>query len=120
MDDYRKCKSVISDILNIIEFALRGTNIQIPPFLLPLASLRSGFNSVRATLQVIQNFQALGVPTGPMPDGSPNLFMIAQQASITGVESERDKNSKIAGMTPQQIVLPIGITIPVPFTGIPL
>lgn len=120
IDDYRKCKSVIADILNIIEFALRGTSIQIPPFLLPLASLRSGFNSVRATLQVIQNFQALGVPTGPMPDGSPNLFMIAQQAAITGVESERDKNSKIAGLTPQQIVLPIGVTIPVPFTGIPL
>jgi hypothetical protein len=120
VDDYRKCKSVIADILNIIEFALRGTNIQIPPFLLPLASLRSGFNSVRATLQVIQNFQALGIPTGPMPDGSPNLFMIAQQSAITGVESERDKNSKIAGLTPQQIVLPIGITIPVPFTGIPL
>jgi hypothetical protein len=55
-----------------------------------------------------------------MPDGSPNLFMIAQQSAITGVESERDKNSKIAGLTPQQIVLPIGITIPVPFTGIPL
>jgi hypothetical protein len=46
--------------------------------------------------------------------------MIAQQSAITGVESERDKNSKIAGLTPQQIVLPIGITIPVPFTGIPL
>lgn len=120
IDDYRKCKSVISDILNIIEFALRGTNIQIPPFLLPLASFRSGFNSVRATLQVIQNFQALGIPTGPMPDGSPNLFMIAQQSAISGVESERDKNSKIAGLTPQQIVLPIGVTIPVPFTGIPL
>jgi hypothetical protein len=120
VDDYRKCKSVISDILNIIEFALRGTNIQIPPFLLPLASLRSGFNSVRASLQVIQNFQALGIPTGPMPDGSPNLFMIAQQAAITGVESERDKNSKVAGLTPEQIVLPIGITIPTPFTGLPL
>ena len=120
IDDYRKCKSVIADILNIIEFALRGTSIQIPPFLLPLASLRSGFNSVRATLQVIQNFQALGVPTGPMPDGSPNLFMIAQQAAITGMESERDKNSKIAGLTPQQIVSPIGLTIPTPFTGIPL
>lgn len=120
VDDYRKCKNVISDILNIIEFALRGTNVQIPPFLLPLASFRSGFNSVRATLQVIQNFQALGIPTGPMPDGSPNLFMIAQQSAISGVESERDKNSKIAGLTPQQIVLPIGVTIPVPFTGIPL
>ena len=85
-----------------------------------LSSLRSGFNSVRATLEVIQNFQALGIPTGPMPDGSPNLFMIGQQAAITGVESERDKNSKVSGMMPQQIVLPIGITIPVPFSGIPL
>ena len=120
VDDYRKCKSVIGDILNIIEFALRGSNIQIPPFLLALSSLRSGFNSVRATLQVIQNFQALGIPTGPMPDGSPNLFMIAQQAAITGIESERDKNSKVSGMMPQQIVLPIGITIPVPFSGIPI
>jgi hypothetical protein len=120
VDDYRKCKSVIDDILNIIEFALRGTSIQIPPFLLPLAALRSGFNPVRASLQVIQNFQSLGIPTGPMPDGSPNLFMIAQQAAITGMESERDKNSKIAGLTPQQIVSPIGLTIPTPFTGIPL
>jgi hypothetical protein len=120
VNDYRKCKSVIDDILNIIEFALRGTRIQIPPFLLPLAALRSGFNPVRASLQVIQNFQSLGIPTGPMPDGSPNLFMIAQQAAITGMESERDKNSKIAGLTPQQIVSPIGLTIPTPFTGIPL
>ena len=120
VDDYRKCKSVIGDILNIIQFALRGTNIQIPPFLLALSSLRSGFNSVRATLEVIQNFQALGIPTGPMPDGSPNLFMIAQQAAITGIESERDKNSKVLGMMPQQIVLPIGITIPVPFSGLPI
>lgn len=120
VDDYRKCKSVIGDILNIIQFALRGTNIQIPPFLLALSSLRSGFNSVRATLEVIQNFQALGIPTGPMPDGSPNLFMIAQQASIAGIESERDKNSKVSGMLPQLIVSPIGITIPAPFSGLPL
>ena len=120
VDDYRKCKSVISDILNIIEFALRGTNIQIPPFLLALSSLRSGFNSVRASLEVIQNLQQLGIPTGPMPDGSPNLYMISIQAQINGVESERDKNAKVLGLTPQQIVLPIGVTIPVPFSAIPV
>ena len=120
VDDYRKCKSVISDILNIIEFALRGTNIQIPQFLLALSSLRSGFNSVRASLEVIQNLQQLGIPTGPMPDGSPNLYMISIQAQINGVESERDKNAKVLGLTPQQIVLPIGVTIPVPFSAIPV
>lgn len=120
VNDYRKCKSVIGDILNIIQFALRGTRITIPPFLLPLAGLRSGFNSVRATLQVIENFQALGIPTGPMPDGSPNFFMIAQQQAIAGMEAERDRNSKVEGLTPQQVVLPIGVTVPTPFTALPL
>jgi hypothetical protein len=64
--------------------------------------------------------QKYGIPTGPMPDGSPNTYMIAIKAQIEGMESERDKNSRVAGLTPQQIVLPIGITIPVPFSAIPL
>ena len=59
VDDYRKCKNVIGDILNIIELALRSVNVQIPSFLTALASLRSGFNSVRASLEVIQNLQQI-------------------------------------------------------------
>ena len=120
VDDYRKCKNVIGDILNIIELALRSANVQIPSFLTALASLRSGFNSVRASLEVIQNLQQLGIPTGPMPDGSPNLYMISIQAQINGVESERDKNAKVLGITPPQVVSPIGITIPTPFSALPL
>lgn len=120
VDDYRRCKSVIDDILNIIEFALRGTRINIPPFLLSLSALRTGFNATRAMLETIQQMQKYGIPTGPMPDGSPNTYMIAIKAQIEGMESERDKNSRVAGLTPQQIVLPIGITIPVPFSAIPL
>lgn len=120
IDDYRKCKSVIGDILNIIEFALRGTNIQIPPFLLSLAPLRSGFNSVRAGLEVIQGLQSLGIPTGPMPDGSPNLFMISIQAQITGVESERDKNGKVSGFLPSLAITPAFVTLPTPYSAIPL
>lgn len=118
VDDYRRCKSVIDDILNIIEFALRGTNIQIPPFLLPLAALRTGFNNTRAMLEVIAEMQKLGIPTGPMPDGSPNLYLQAVKSQIEGVESERTKNSKMSSLTPQLIVTPIGITIPVPMSGI--
>ena len=120
VDDYRKCKTVIGDILNIIELALRSANIQIPSFLTALASLRSGFNSVRASLEVIQNLQQFGIPTGPMPDGSPNLYMVAIQSQITGVESERDKNAKVLGITPSQVVSPIGVTIPTPFAALPL
>ena len=118
VDDYRRCKSVIDDILNIIEFALRGTNIQIPPFLLPLAALRTGFNNTRAMLEVISQMQKLGIPTGPLPDGSPNLYLQSIKSQIEGVESERTQNSKMSALTPQQIVLPIGITIPMPMSGI--
>jgi hypothetical protein len=118
IDDYRRCKSVIDDILNIIEFALRGTNIQIPPFLLPLAALRTGFNNTRAMLEVIAQMQKLGIPTGPLPDGSPNLYLQSIKSQIEGVESERTQNSKMSALTPQQIVLPIGITIPMPMSGI--
>lgn len=120
IDDYRKCKNLIQDIINIIEFTLRGSRIDIPPFLTPLASLRSGFNSVRANLEVVQNLQALGIPTGPMPDGSPNLFMISIKGLIEGVESERDKNSKVQALIPPLVITPAFLTIPTPMTGLPI
>ena len=118
--DYRKCKSVIGDIINIIEFALRGTRIEIPPFLLFLSNFRTGFNDTRASLEVIKELQRAGIPTGPMPDGSPNLFLQSIVSQIKGTESERTKNSKMVSMTPPQVITPSGFTVPRPMTGIPL
>jgi hypothetical protein len=116
--DYRKCKSVVDDILNIIEFALRGADLPTPPFLRPLAALRTGFNDTRAMLEVIKTLQKNGIPTGPMPDGSPNLYLLAIKSQIEGIESERTKNGKTESLAPQQVVLPIGITVPQPFASI--
>jgi len=118
--DYRKCKSVIGDIINIIEFALRGTRIEIPPFLLFLSTFRTGFNDTRAALEVIKELQRAGIPTGPMPDGSPNLFLQSIVSQIKGTESERTKNSKMVSMTPAQVITPSGFTVPRPMTGVPL
>ena len=118
--DYRKCKSVIGDIINIIEFALRGTRIEIPPFLLFLSTFRTGFNDIRASLEVIKELQKAGIPTGPMPDGSPNLFLQSIVSQIKGTESERTKNSKMVSMTPAQVITPSGFTVPRPMTGVPL
>lgn len=118
--DYRQCKSVIDDIFNIIEYALRGVGAPIPPFLLRLSSLRQGFSKERAFLEVIQLSQKLGIPTGPLPDGSPNLYMLSVKAMIDGVEIERDQNGKIEFMTPETAVTPIGTTISMPGSGIPL
>jgi hypothetical protein len=111
---------VIGDIINIIEFALRGTRIEIPPFLLFLSTFRTGFNDTRASLEVIKELQRAGIPTGPMPDGSPNLFLQSIVSQIKGTESERTKNSKMVSMTPPQVITPSGFTVPRPMTGIPL
>jgi hypothetical protein len=53
-----------------------------------------------------------------MPDGSPNLYLLAIKSQIEGIESERTKNGKTESLAPQQVVLPIGITVPQPFASI--
>lgn len=90
--DYRKCKNLIDSILSAIELALRTAPINIPAPLLPLAEFRAGFDDVRAYLNVIEEYQRIGIPTGPMPDGSPNIGLLAKYAEIIGVERERDDN----------------------------
>ena len=118
--DYRKCKEVISDIAAIIEFALRGKQFTLPPFLSDLAQTRTGFNDTRAFLEIIQQYQKLGIPTGPMPDGSPNLFMLATKGMIKGTEAERNKNSKTIGLLPALVITPAGVTLRQPYTSIPV
>jgi hypothetical protein len=120
VSDYRKCKEVISDIAAIIQFALRGQRFTLPPFLSDLAAFRTGFNDTRAFLEVIQQFQKYGVPTGPMPDGSPNLYMLATKAMIEGTEAERNKNSKTVGLLPSLVITPAGVTLRTPYTSIPV
>ena len=99
VDDFRKCKSLIDSILNAIELALKTSPINIPAPLLVLAEFRSGFDDVRAYIGVIEEYQKVGIPTGPMPDGSPNIGLLAKYAEIIGVEKERDAN----GVTKQII-----------------
>lgn len=99
VDDFRKCKNLIDSILNAIELALKTSPINIPAPLLVLAEFRSGFDDVRAYISVLEEYQRIGIPTGPMPDGSPNIGLLAKYAEIIGVERERDTN----GVTKQII-----------------
>jgi hypothetical protein len=99
VSDFRKCKNLIDSILNAIELALKTSPINIPAPLLVLAEFRSGFDDVRAYISVLEEYQRIGIPTGPMPDGSPNIGLLAKYAEIVGVEKERDAN----GVTKQII-----------------
>ena len=117
--NFRKCKSVVDSIVDLIQLSLRGTRYDTPATALFFAKFRSGFSDTRAMLSVIKELQKKGIPTGPMPDGSPNLWVLSIQAQITGVEAERTENGRNQGILPALKVLPIGITIPERFDSVP-
>ena len=117
--NFRKCKSVVDSIVDLIQLSLRGTRYDTPATALFFAKFRSGFSDTRAMLSVIKELQKKGIPTGPMPDGSPNLWVLSIQALITGVEAERTENGRNQGILPALKVLPIGITIPERFDSVP-
>jgi hypothetical protein len=116
--DFRKCKSVVDSIVEIVELALRGSRFDIPQVALLFAQYRSGFSDTRAMLETIEQMQSYGIPTGPMPDGSPNLWLLSIKALIEGTERERAKNSKTQQIIPPLKISPIGVTFPERSSGI--
>ena len=116
--DYRKCKGVIDSIVEIVELALRGSRFDTPQVALLFAQYRSGFSDTRAMLETIEQMQTYGIPTGLMPDGSPNLWLLSVKAQIEGVERERTKNSKTQQVIPPLKISPIGVTFPERTSGV--
>ncbi len=96
--DYRQCKSVIDEILKFL--SIFGTPLNIPLPLLNACALLEGYNSTRAFTNTIEEMQGLGIPTGPMPDGSPNMGLQALQGVLNAQQKESAENSKA------QIALP--------------
>jgi len=100
VDDYRKCKSLVDDILIILKLlsglAPPGSNIPAP--LLLLTKFLPGTSPERSTINTIQELQKLGIPTGTLPDGSPNLMLLYNLATHKGAEKEKAQNGKINAM----------------------
>ncbi len=117
--DLRKCKSVIDSIIEIVELALRGGRFDTPEIALLFSDFRSGFSDTRAMLETIAQMQSYGIPTGNMPDGSPNLWLLSVKAQIEGTERERTQNSKTQQVIPPLKISPAGITFPQKASGVP-
>ena len=71
-----------------------------------------GYSSTRAFLNTVENLEALGIPTGPMPDGSPNKFVASIKGILDGNSKEVSQNGKVAIGVGALTVTPAGITIP--------
>jgi hypothetical protein len=106
VSNYAKCKSLINDILTILN--LINNTIKpgggIPSFLMPLTALLPGTDPNRASLNTIEFLQELGVPTGTLPDGSPNVMLLFNKAMHKGSDKEEAENG---GLDAQVIVPPL-------------
>jgi hypothetical protein len=115
--DFRKCKSVIDELLSLLKLANKGFGNDIPLPLLFTSELLDGYSSTRAFLNVIDEFEQLGLPTGPMPDGSPNLMLASIKAMMDGMDKEEAQNGSYVIATKPLSVTPIGQTLPLKIYG---
>ena len=103
--DYRKCKSLVDDILlllRLINGAIKPRG-QIPFFLQAIAAkFRAGTSPEGMTINTIQFLQELGVPTGTLPDGTPNLMNLYQRAIHKGHKKDVDEN----GVNDSSVIVP--------------
>jgi hypothetical protein len=96
ISDYRKCKSLVDEILLLLN--LLGSTLgirEIPLPLLLLSSLLPGSSPERASINVIELLQSYGIPTGTLPDGSPNLMALYNLATTKGIDKEMSDNGKV-------------------------
>jgi hypothetical protein len=92
--DFRECKSLLNDIQSLLSL-INGLPIKrpkIPLFLMPFTDFLPGEDPARSSVNTIQLLQGLGVPTGTLPDGTPNLMNFYMKAIHKGAHKERIEN----------------------------
>ena len=92
--------------------SLSGLAGQIPLPLLFVSELLGGYSESRAFINTIEELQKLGVPTGALPDGSPNLTVLSMFGQIKGMEKEKTENGKVNIAIKPTAVTPAGLTVP--------
>ncbi len=109
--DYRNCKSVIDEILKLLNLALSKGGGGLPLFALAGSKLLGGVSDTRSFANAIEGIQAAGLPTGDAPDGGPNMMNMAFMAMIKGQNKEQAENGKTEIFIPPLTVIvpPFGV-----------
>ena len=95
LKDWRQCKNVVDDLLKLLQFTGNILGIGLPAFSLSLARLLPGQSQTRAFSNYIEELQKAGIPTGDLPDGSPNLMLQGALSMIEGQHKEMVENGKV-------------------------
>jgi len=115
--DWRRCKSVIDELLQLLTIATTGWGAGIPLPLLFASALNDGYSETRAFMGTIEEFQKIGIPTGAMPDGSPNLDVLSKFSQMKSMAKEDAENGKVQVAIPPLAVPPWGVSIPASASG---
>jgi hypothetical protein len=110
--DFRKCKSVIDELLQLLTVATQGWGGEMPLPLLFGSRLLDGYSESRAFIGTIEELQKLGIPTGPMPDGSPNLDVLGKFGQMKAMAKEDAENGKVQIAVGPLSITPAGLTVP--------
>jgi hypothetical protein len=95
--DYKKCKSLLDEIsllLSLIGQYSAANLFRIPSFLNLFSALLPGYSPERATVNILEKMQKLGLPTGAAPDGSPNFMNLFTKSVVSGIDEEETQNGK--------------------------
>lgn len=121
--DYRRCKSLVDEILDFFTVLTTGwggpgaAGNNIPTSLLFASQALPGASATRAFMNQISELQKMGVPTGPLEDGSPNLFVLSKLADLKGSMNEQFENGKTQIAIPPLAMTPAGFTLPISAFG---
>jgi len=119
VSDWRKCKSIVDELFNLIQlWKNRKKDLtEIPYPLLFAAQLLDGYSETRAFIGTIEELQKIGIPTGPMPDGSPNLTVLSMFSQLKASASEENLNGKVEIAIGPLTITPSGFTVPASAAG---
>ena len=114
ISDWRKCKSVVDELLALLDLITSslGFGGQIPLPLLFASQLLDGYSESRAFVGAIEELQKMGIPTGALPDGSPNLDVLGKFGQMKAMAKEDSDNNKVQLAIGPLTITPAGLTVP--------
>lgn len=112
IQDWRRCKSVIDELLALLQLAVGRLNLNLPLFALALSGSLPGMSETRMFANIIEEMEKTGLPTDDLPDGSPNLMLQSILSQIKGGKKEQDENGVTEVYIPPLTITPAGVTLP--------
>jgi hypothetical protein len=82
-----------------------------------LSRFLDGYSETRAFIGMIDELQNLGIPTGPLPDGSPNLDLLSRFGQMKAMADEEAENGRVDIALDPLIIPPTNTTTPLVISG---